>query len=127
MEFKGHGKCDEDDKCTGNHRSIDTGMVCRLVLVSENRAANNATNATSTDQSSGAEGTLPLATDVVCLVRENTGDIGVASDGGDEDAEIADAVTLREAKEGKAYKSVIILMFGILGTRKPHLSREGRR
>jgi hypothetical protein len=107
VEFECHGQRDDDDKRTSDHRSIDTWMVRWLVLASEHSAANNATDATSTDQSSGAEGTLPLATDVVCLVRENTRDVGVASDGGKEDAEITDAIILREAKEWEACKFVI--------------------
>jgi hypothetical protein len=74
-------------------------MVGWLVLVSEDSAANDSTDATGADERSGAESTLPLTADVVRLVRENAGNIGVTSDCGKEDAEIADAVILCEAKE----------------------------
>lgn len=85
-------------------------MISRFVLFSEHSAADNTADAASADQSSGAERTLPLATDVVCLVRENAGDIGIASDSGEKDAEIADAVVLRETKEWKAWNFIIMLV-----------------
>jgi hypothetical protein len=102
VELPRHGKRDQDDKRTGNHRSVDTWMVTRLVLVSEHSAADNAPDAASTNQSCGAQSTLPLAADVVCLVREHTRNVGISSDGSEEDAEIADAVTLGEAEEWEA-------------------------
>jgi hypothetical protein len=102
VKLERHGKRDDDDKPTCNHRGVDAWMVRRLILVPEHRTTNNTTNTTSTDQSSGAKSSLPLATDVVCLVREYTGNIGVASDGGEEDAEIANAVRLCEAEEWEA-------------------------
>jgi hypothetical protein len=82
-------------------------------LVSEHSAANNAADAPSADQSGGAESALPLTTDVVCLVGEHAGDVGIASDSGDKDAEIADAIVLREAEKWEAYEFVITL-FGSL-------------
>jgi hypothetical protein len=99
VELERHGQCENDDKSTSNHRSVDTRMVGWLVLVSEDSAANDSTDATGADERSGAESTLPLTADVVRLVRENAGNIGVTSDCGKEDAEIADAVILCEAKE----------------------------
>ena len=83
-------------------------------MVSEHSAANNAADAASADQSGGAESALPLTTDVVCLVGEYAGDVGIASDSGDKDAEIADAIVLREAEKWEAYEFVIKL-FGSLG------------
>jgi hypothetical protein len=102
VELERHGQRDNDHESTSNHRGVDTWVVGGLVLVSKDGAANDATDATSADKSSGAESTLPLSTDVIRLVCENAGDIGVASDHGQEDAEIADPVTLCEAKEREA-------------------------
>lgn len=99
VELERHGQGDNDDESTSNHRGVDTRMVGWLVLVSEDSAANDSTDAASADKRSGAEGTLPLTTDVVRLVCENAGNIGVTSDCGQEDAEIADAVILCKAKE----------------------------
>jgi hypothetical protein len=102
VELERHGQGDNDNESTGSRRSVDTWMVTRFILLSEYSAANDSADATGTDKSRGAESTLPLTTDVVRLVRENAGDVGIRSNRGEEDAEIADAVVLCEAKEWEA-------------------------
>ena len=77
-----------------------------LVLRAENSGTDNAANTDSTDQSSRAESSLPLATDVVRLPCENTRHVGVAGDGCEEDAEIADAVVLGEPEKRKTFRIV---------------------
>ena len=102
VELERHDQRDNDHESTGNHGGVDAWVVGWLVLVSKDGAANDSTDATSADKSSGAESTLPLSTDVIRLVCENAGDIGVAGNHGKEDAEIADAVILGEAEEREA-------------------------
>ena len=95
-------------------------------MVSEHSATNNAADATSADQSGGAQSALPLATDVVRLVGEHAGDVGIASDSGDKGAEIADAVVLREAEKRETCEFVIVLL-GSRGIRTAYQSRGARR
>ena len=110
VKLERHCKRDNDDKPTSNNRSVDTWPVTRLVLVSEHSATNNAADAASADQSGGAQSALPLATNVVCLVGEHAGNVGIASDSGDKGAEIADAVVLRKAEKRETYEFVIMFV-----------------
>jgi hypothetical protein len=122
-----HYKGDNDDKSTRNRRSVNTWPVTRLVLVSEHSATNNAADAASADQSGRAQSALPLATDVVRLVGEHTGDVGIASDSGDKGAEIADTIVLREAEKWETYEFVIMLSGSPGGLRVAYQSRGARR
>ena len=77
-------------------------MVLGLVLIAEDSTTNNATDSTRTDQRGRAQRAFPLAADVVSLVGEHAGHVGIARDDGEEDAEVADRVIGGVAKKGKA-------------------------
>ena len=78
-----------DDQRTCDNGCDDTRPVFRRVLRSEDSAANNATNATSSDECGRCKSSLPLTADVVRLIREDGWDVRVACCRGEEDAEIA--------------------------------------
>jgi hypothetical protein len=102
VELEVQQQRDDDNQHTGAQSSVDTGTVAWLVLFSENSRPNDASDATSTDEGSRSESTLPLSTDVVGLPGENSRDIGVAASGGKENAKVADGNGLCEAKASKA-------------------------
>ena len=83
-------------------------MIRRLVLVSEDRAANNAADTAHADEGCRAQRSLPLSADVVGLVRQDAGHVGVAGDGREEDAEVAHAAAFGEAEEGEAWGGVLV-------------------
>lgn len=55
---------------------------------SEDGATDDTANASKADKGGRAQRTLPLPTDVVGLPRENTGNVGIARRGGEEDTEV---------------------------------------
>lgn len=81
-------------------------MVFWFVLVTKNRAANDATNAAGAHEGCRAEGTLPLPADVVRLPGKYTGDVGVTGDSGKENTKIADSVVACEAEKGQTLRKV---------------------
>lgn len=62
-----------------------------LILGAEDSATDYATNTTSTDEGSRAESALPLATDVVGLPCEDSGDVRVGCSSCEEDTGVADS------------------------------------
>ena len=78
-------------------------MVRRLVLLTEDGAADDTADATEADERGRAESTLPLSSDVVRLPGENAGDVGVGGGGGNEDAEVASADILHVSEESDTW------------------------
>ncbi len=60
-------QCDDNDQSTGQHAGEDTWVVRGRVLRSENGATDDTTNASETNKSGRAKGSLPLTSDVVGL------------------------------------------------------------
>ena len=89
VELEVQGQSDEDDQAAGQHAGKDTWVVPRRVLGAENGASDNTANAAKADQGRRAEGSLPLASDVVGLPCEDCRYIRVTGRDGNEDAEIA--------------------------------------
>lgn len=96
---------DQDDQAVGNHARHDSWAVTWSINLTEHRGSDNATNTTSTDEGSRAKGTLPLATDVVGLVGEDGWDVGVGTDGGEEDTEVTGGLVLGKAEDRKTGKT----------------------
>ena len=89
VKLEVQSQCDDNDQSAREHARDDARMVVRLILITEHCAANDATDATGSDQGSGAQSTLPLTTDVVCLPCQNARDVGVASGGCKKDSKVA--------------------------------------
>ena len=81
----------QDHHTIRRDRRDDARNIFRCVLATEDKAASNAANTTQTSESSRAESSLPLSTDVVCLVGHGGRDISVDACSADEDAEVLDA------------------------------------
>jgi len=71
-------------------------------ILPENQAPCNTTHAAEADEGSAREGTLPLAADVIGLVRHDSGDVGVGAGRDEEDAKVADGRVLVPADDGQA-------------------------
>lgn len=86
---------DDAKACTGN-AGVDTWVVVRRVLAPEHQTTRNTTDTAKADQSRTAEGTLPLPSDVVGLVRHGGRHVRVRSGAGKEDTKVSDANILVE-------------------------------
>ena len=102
MKLERHYAGNQHNQPTGNHDRVDSRSVLGAVLLAEDCGPDNATDATHADQRRGAEGALPLAPDVVCLIGKDAGHVGVAGDGREEDAKVAHAVVFCESQEREA-------------------------
>ncbi len=104
-ELQGHEKGDHDNQAVGDHASNDTWGVSWRILLSENGRSDDTTDATEADESSRAKSTLPLSTDVVGLVSQDGWDVGVGTDGGQEDTKVASTVVFGECQDWEAGKA----------------------
>jgi hypothetical protein len=95
-ELELQSQCNDNDERTRNHASPDTGLVVRLVLGAEDSATDDAANAAKANKCRRAEGAFPLPADVVGLPREDTGDVGVAGGGGEEDTKLCAGASVFE-------------------------------
>ena len=77
-------------------------MITRRILAPKNQTPRNAANATKPHQTRRAKRPLPLAPDIVGLVRHGGGNVGIRARGDEEDAEIAGAGVGGEAHDGQA-------------------------
>lgn len=68
LEIYREGGHNDEDKTVGSDGGIDTRSVLRGILGSEDQTAGNTANATKSHQQGAAECSLPLTTDVVCLI-----------------------------------------------------------
>jgi len=68
-------------------------------LFTENGGANDTADAASSNKSCRAESAFPLAADVVRLPGEDARDVGVAGNGSEENAEVANAVVVGETEK----------------------------
>jgi hypothetical protein len=93
---------DADNKPVRNHTRHDTGSVLWLVHLPEHRGSDNTSNTTESNKRGRAKRALPLPTDVVGLIRHDSGDVGIGTDSGKEDAEVARAVVGAEPKDREA-------------------------
>lgn len=84
MKLEVHEACNDHDQCRRNDGRVDTWSVAWLILGAEDGGSNDTTDTSCTDQRGGGEGALPLATQIVGLVGEDGGDVGVAGGGGEE-------------------------------------------
>ena len=71
-------------------------------MLPEDETACDTTYTAHTDENGRAESTLPLAADVVCLVRHSGWDVAVCTSRGEEDAKVADVGVAVESHDGKA-------------------------
>lgn len=67
--------------------------------------SDDTTDSTETDESGRAESALPLSTDVVGLVSENGWDVGVGTDGGEENTEVTGTLVLSETQDWETDKA----------------------
>lgn len=95
---------DEDDSDeTAGDASPHTRLVPReLVLLAEHQTSRNTAKTTKADESSAAEGSLPLAADVVGLEGHDSWDVAVGTGGDEEDAEVADVGISSPAHDGES-------------------------
>lgn len=80
----------DDDQIASNARP-DTRSVARAVLVAEDGAAGNTTDATEPDQGGGGKRSLPLTSNVVRLVSHNSRHTTVTSRADEKSAKVANA------------------------------------
>lgn len=80
----------DDEQIAGNARP-DTRSVAWGVLVAEDGAAGNTTNATEPDQGGRGKCSLPLTSDVVSLISHNSRHATVTSRADEESAKVANA------------------------------------
>ena len=78
VELEVQGQSDDNDQRGSQHTGDDTWVVRGLVLLSENSASNDATNAAEADEGCRAQGSLPLSSNVVRLPGEDGRDVRVA-------------------------------------------------
>lgn len=78
MEFEVHESSNDNNQSRRNDGGVDTWSVAWLVLRAEDRRTDYSTDSSCADEGRGGEGALPLAAEVVGLVGEDGGDIGVA-------------------------------------------------
>ena len=84
------------------HRNTKSRDVRRRVLTAKNSTTNNTAKGSHTNERSAAECAFPLPSDVVRLVRQHARDIGIASSGGQENAEVPSAgVAVGPAHDGQ--------------------------
>lgn len=96
------GHKDDVEHSAGN-ASVHAGLVAgKSILLAEDERADNATDASEADEGSAAEGSLPLAADVVGLEGHDSGDVCVGSGGDEEDAKVADGRVRVPAHDGQA-------------------------
>lgn len=95
-----HGGNDDDQR-TRDHRGVDAGPVPWLILLPEDSAAHDATDAAGADQGRRSKSALPLAADVVGLVGEDARHVGVGGRRGEEDAEVTDSDVCAEAEQSQ--------------------------
>lgn len=67
----------------------------------EDQPSSNTAHSAHTDQDRGAESALPLASDVVRLVRHRCRDIAVCTSGGEENAKVSNVGVAVEAHDWK--------------------------
>lgn len=67
----------------------------------EYQASSNAADATKSNKSRTAERTLPLASDVVALVRHALGNVGVCACASEEDTKVSNAEAVDPAHHGE--------------------------
>lgn len=79
----------------------DPRDIPRLILRSENRSTTDTTHTAESHKHGAAQGSLPLPADIVGLVGQSGGDIGVCAGGDEEDAEVASATRRGETHNGK--------------------------
>lgn len=100
-----HSRNDNDQR-TGDHSSVHARPIRRLVLLPEHCATDNAANATSTDECSTSQRSLPLATDIVRLPGEDAGHICVRGGGSEEGADVASGEVVEEAEHSEPEDAV---------------------
>ena len=80
-------------------------LVREWLRLGELTGSDDTTDSTETDESGRAESTLPLSTDVVGLVSENGWDIGVGTDGGEENTEVTGTLVLSKTQDWETGKA----------------------
>ena len=81
---------------------MQTRSVSWRVLAPEHQRANDATNATHSNDSGGAKGTLPLSNHIVGLICEGSWYITVGASNDEECSEIPHRGVYGETKDGNA-------------------------
>jgi len=94
-QYDGH---DSQQRCCD--ASIKTWMVPWAILASEDEATSNTTDSAESYQSSAAESSLPLPSDVVGLVGHCLGNVAVCSCAGKEDTKVSHTHAFCEAHKG---------------------------
>lgn len=78
MELPAQRHHDQDDEGVGDKRGQHTRAVVWCVFGAEDGRADDAANGAAADEGCGGESALPLATDIVTLVCEQSWTICVA-------------------------------------------------
>ena len=82
--------------------SANTRNIPRRILGPIDRPPTNPTHASKPHKQRTRQRTLPLSANIIRLIRQGNGDIGVATGGDEEDAEVADAAGVGEGHDGEA-------------------------
>ena len=88
-------------KSTANHGRNDTRNVIRPILAPENQTASDAANTAEAGKRRTAERSLPLTTDVVCLICHTSRNVGVDTSDSNKDTEIFDPTVVCEGHDGQ--------------------------
>jgi len=85
-----------------NHAGQNPGFVSGLISRPEHGGADDAANGTPSNKSGGCKSALPLAPNIVGLIGEKHGAVGIACDRCKEDTEVPDAARLDVAQEAES-------------------------
>lgn len=81
--------------------SPDTGYICRRILGSKYQTARDAPDTSKANESSAGQGSGPLATDVIGLIRHGRRDICIRSGRCEEHPGVAEGAALAESHHGQ--------------------------
>ena len=99
IEFEAQRSDDKDHDGVSNKASQHARAVARVIDGSEDAGADDAADGASPNEGCRGEGALPLAADVVRLVGQKYGAVGVTRDSRQEDAKVADTTLLNVTQQ----------------------------
>jgi hypothetical protein len=94
VELEAEYRHDDNDESLGQEAGQDSWTIIGRVLGAEDTGANDTSDCTTTNEGSGCECSFPLTTNIVGLVSKEGRAVGIRSNGGQENAEVANSVIL---------------------------------
>lgn len=99
---QGDERHDDEREQAARNAGVQTRTVARLILDSEDETSCDTADTAHSNEGGRAESSLPLAADVVRLVRHGGWDVAVGASGCQEDSEVADVGVAVETHDGEA-------------------------